>query len=276
MYNIELAVGQHMVTVAAFEPADAKIYGPLNWSLRPLQQPNDIHDHELLTSILSHVFFNMDTREVFAPDVSKMSGNIVLPADLTDKICLGQANLHRNRQRPADGIFLKDDEAFAMSAAGCPLILASAGSLFIAAHAGRDSLIDRGAIMNKPTRYNISVVDAIILEFEQRGASVDDIIMVMQFAIPADMFEHNANHPEYGEFNLALATFVEKHWQGGIVRKNGKTFLDLEKVFVEQAWQAGIQHVWAEHSLAEYPRLAHTRDGKGADRRNLIVVRRDS
>jgi hypothetical protein len=97
----------------------------------------------------------------------------------------------------------------------------------------------------------------------------------MLFAIPAEAFEHRFDNFHYGEYNQALDSFVSKQWEGCMTQGDNGMFLNLESVFVEQARQAGVQQVRAEHSLAEYPRLAHTRDGGDISRRNLIVVKRE-
>ena len=100
--------------------------------------------------------------------------------------------------------------------------------------------------------------------------------MIMLFAIPAETFEHRFDHPTYGEYNQALKMFVWDRWPGCLTGDETSMFLDLGKLFVEQARQAGVHGVSAMHSLAEFPRLAHTRDGSNPERRNLIIVRRDS
>ena len=99
--------------------------------------------------------------------------------------------------------------------------------------------------------------------------------MCMQFAIPAKWFEHTMDHPEHGAYNRALERFVGARWPDGIIRKNGSLFLDIEDIFLEQAREAGVRHAWSAHSLADFPDLAHTRDGRDPRRRNLFVVKRD-
>lgn len=276
MYQFTPPIGGQSVTVTAFEPDLIESYGLTGWSLKPIQRQEDIEQHEDLASRISHVLFSLEIKEAFAPNVAMFSGHIANQEDMTTKIFLNHAVLRRNQELPADGVFLEQKQGFVMSAAGCPIILASAGSYFIAAHAGRDSLIERNAVMGKkPRREHQSVVDAIVDKFWQRGVPKRDIVMVMMFSIPAKAFEHRFDHPSYGEYNRRLDAFVRTQWPGCMTDGDGSMFLSLERIFAEQAVQQGVSKVSAYYSLAEFPRLAHTRDGGARDRRNLIVVRRD-
>lgn len=268
------------ITARIFSPWDAVRRGLPNWSLKQLQHHEDVERNSFLTDVLTKVMSEMCVREVLAPHVSPASAEIINSDVLTDSINLGSIRMYRNKMVPADGVFLEPKQAFVMSVAGCPIILASADAgenngQLIVAHAGRDSLIDRGAIQGKPQREHVSVVHAIIDSFKKMGVSVRNITMVMMYAIPTNKFNHDADHPQYGEFNRALTTFVEKRWPDGILREDGHTFLSLENVFIGQASQAGIRYVWAANSLNKYPLLAHTRDGQNPIRRNLVVVRRN-
>lgn len=276
MKTLQLPVGKLDAIVTVFDPEDAAKQGIPNWSLKHLQRDRDKQHCHLLVKGISQKMRELGINDAFAPHVAAASGHIVNTADLTNRIRLKRSNLHRNPGLPADGVFLDTGNAFMMSSSGCPIIMASAGNEFIAAHAGRDSLIDRGAVMGTPIRRHISVVDTIVEKFERRGALPRDIVMVMLFAIPAEAFVHHENHPQYGPFNRALADFVGTHWHGGVFQKQKQIFLDLEKVFVEQALQQGVRQVWAAHSLLKYPSMSHTRDGKDTERRNLIIVKRTS
>ncbi len=274
MHTLNVSVGKARADIAIFDPEDARRYGVETWSLKSLQRQADTLDNALLADALSHNLYWLGIYKAFAPNVVSGSGCIAVPSDLEHRICLGRAVLNRKQEFPADGVFLERNQGFVMSSAGCPVILASAGGDFIAAHAGRDSLIDRGAVEGRPARKHVSVV-GVILEKLRRNAS-SDIAMTMLLSIPARKFEHSADHPQHGVYNRKLATFVERHWPDSILREEGRTFLDLQQMFLEQARQAGIRHARATHSLDMYPNLAHTRDGKGADRRNLVIVKRDA
>ncbi len=275
--TLRLPAGRITSLVSIFGPDDAAAYGLDSWSLKRLQQHGDISNNRLLVKALSQEFCNMGVTEAFAPNVTRASAKIIETRELLDQIWLDCARtIRRNQYVHADGIFLASDQAFVASAAGCGVIIAAAGNYLCVAHAGRDSLINRGAVVGKPTREHVSVVEAVIEQFRWREIEPGEIAMALLFSIPARTFEHDASHPVHGAYNRALADFVKTRWPDSIIREGGKTFLDLERVFLAQAIAAGVRKTWTQNSLAEHPDLAHTRDGKDANRRNLIVVKRES
>lgn len=275
MYTQTIPVGKTSLFVGAVGPKEAEERGiPRSWSLRQMQQQKDVAEHFRLAKALQSVFRKMDVHRAFAPHVAPASARIVENAILEDKIRLGDAYLYRNNSVPADGVSLNPDETFVMSAAGCPVIIATDDDHVIVAHAGRDSLIDRGAIVCAPSREHFSVVDTIVASFAERGTPIGAIKMCMLFAIPAKTFEHRLDHPEYHEYNYALSVFIKARWPSCALWENGNVFPDLEKLFVEQAREKGLCNVWAINSLALFPDLAHTHDGQDPSRRNLILVKR--
>ncbi len=275
MYHKEVPIGQQEAILTVFEPDEAPRYGLTDWSLAPLQTQGDVQERYAHAKGISAALRSVGIREAFAPHVAAASAVIIDPAELVRRIRLGSVSLYRNPDKPADGVPLNPGEAFVASAAGCPIIMASADAYMVVAHAGRDSLIDRGEVTSgKPSRPHSSVVDAIVAEFKKRGITPYEIAMCMHFAIPAESFEHRFSHPRYGEFNRELEKFINRRWPKCTVSGDNSMFLNLEFVFEEQAKQAGVWMVGAMNSLAEFPEFAHTRDGKDPGRRNLIIVKR--
>lgn len=272
-----LSIGRSSAAISVSGPDDAKDHGLDNWSLKPLQKQWDVRGNRALAVNIARELGAIGAAEAFAPHVAPASAQIAQAADLTDHIVLRQGVvLHRNQSLPADGLFLRPEQTFVMSGAGCSIILAAGGDHLIVAHAARDSLIDRGAVEGTPTRKHVSIVNNIVEELRKRGVPLDAIRMAMLFAIPAKDFEHDGQHPTYGAYNRALFDFVNTRWPGGILQTEGKTCLDLEQIFIEQVRREGIRTAWAESSLSSFPELAHTRDGKGTERRNLLVVKREA
>jgi hypothetical protein len=273
----DVPVGRLNATVAALTPRDAEMQNIATWSLKHFQTQEDVPKQPRLAKALTHLMYCLGVHTAYAPNVVPASARIVDIGDLDVCINSGtELQLYRRQGLPADGVFLEPNEAFVMSGAGCPIIIATADNSFIVAHASRDSLIDRGAVTGNPTRNCISVVESVVNAFTEKGVPVSDISMCMLFAIPRDVFEHREDHPQYGEFNRALGMFIDSRWPGCVVRRNGSLFPDIGSVFVEQARQQEVRCAWAMHSLAEHPDLAHTRDGKGSDRRNLVIVKRNA
>lgn len=265
--------GRIKVTASTSCPNEAKKKGVHSWSLKHIQTQRDADTP--IGAGLNVALRKMGVHKAYAPNVARASARIVAPHELKERIVLKDTILYRG-SIPADGILLGKGRAFVMSGAGCPVIVASDGYDTIVAHAGRDSLVDRGAVMGKPTRRHISVVNAILDALMERGAALDAVQMCMLFSIPAARFEHDFNHVAHGEYNHKLAKFINDRWHNGtIICHRGGMFLDLEVLFEEQAYQAGVTNTLCMYSLSELPHLAHTRDGKGSDRRNLIIIKRD-
>ncbi len=266
-------VGKLTATVNVWSPDDALH----NWSLRPLQTQDDAFKHSTLANGLRAALGSIGVKTAYAPSVATMSAVVALSEEVRkNRIRLGEAELYRNPDLPADGVFLQPNEAFVMSGAGCPFIIATAGEYMIVAHAGGKSLVERDAVLGRPSRQHVSVVYALIEELLKVGEPLNEIVLCMMFCIPTELFDHHPLHPEHGVYNQKLAKMVDTLWNGSTFRKDGNVFLDLESVFVKQAREMGVHRAWATHSLREFPTLAHTRDGKDSSRRNLFIVKRNA
>lgn len=277
MYRSTMSIGRLDVSIGVLGPYEAQERGLPSWSLAVMQKQQDLQEHYQLAMGIHVALRGMEAKRAYAPNVAVASARIISPSELKTRIRLSSIDLYRNKDMPADGTFLDRNEAFVMSAAGCPVIIATAGDRLIVAHAGRDSLVDRRAVMGAtPCREHLSVVHAIIEAFAKKGLAPETVKMCMQFAIPADVFEHRFDHPRYGTFNRALKKFVDKRWSGCTTEENGRMFLNLEFLFEEQAKQAGVRNVWAMNSLAVFPLLAHTHDGRDPQARNLFLVKREN
>ena len=266
------------ISIGTFGPKEAKPYGLIGgWSLKSMQTPEDSYKQYGLTIGLRRALQSMEIRRAYAPNVASSSAVVVNASTLNTRIKLGgRVCLYRKKQVPADAVFLRPNEAFVMSAAGCPVIIATSGEYMLVAHAGRDSLIERSAVLGAPAREHPSIVNAIIEAFSKKGVAVNQISMSMHLAIPPAAFEHRFDHPYYGAYNRALAQYVDDRWAGCTVHKDNSMFLDIESVFIEQARQAGLRYVWATLPLDTCPDLVHTRTGENPHQRNLIVVKNDT
>lgn len=265
------------VSIKVFGPVQAQEYGLTSgWSLAKLQSMHDVPSSRLLMQILSKELLGFGVKKAFAPHVAALSGAIVSSDRLRDEIRFRSEKvaLYRNANLPADGVPLQLKEAFVMSGAGCPLILASNGSRVIVAHAGRDSLVDRASIRGTFGRQYISVVDAIVDNFKAFGELPQNIAMTMLFSIPPEEFEHSPQHPEYGEYNSRLIKFIDARWPGCFIDGHDTFYLDLQQLFIAQAMNHGIKYVSAQCSLSQFPRLARKASDLG--NRNLFIVKRET
>lgn len=264
------------ISIMALGPKEANQYGLSDWSLKSMQTQEDSYRQHGLAIGLRRVLQSMRVRRAYAPNVVMASAVVVNARVLDTRIKLGgDVCLYRKKQVPADAVFVPSGRAFVASGAGCPFIVATADEHMIVAHAGRDSLIERSAVLGTPAREHPSIVNAIIEAFDKKGFPANRISMSMYLAIPASVFEHRFDHPFCGEYNRALARFVDDRWPGCTVHRKDSMFLDLESVFIEQARAAGLRHAWATLSLDTCPGLVHTRGGENRQR-NLIVIKNDT
>lgn len=250
-----------------------------NWSLKDLQLPADVGFNKPLIGAISDVFTKLNITHAWAPSVASANAMIIDHKDLMYGISLkGNKILYRNPNVPADGIFLEHGEAFVMSSAGCPLIVATAGNEMIAAHAGIHSLMDKSMYTNQAPRRHKSVVFAII---EAMLRSVDnlelkDIKMWVLFSIPASVFTYHFGSSQYGKRNRLFIDVIKEEYPECVIEKqhNNCAQIDLETLIMMQATQKGVTNVFISDSLSEHPGLTHTRKGTDYKKRNLIVVRR--
>ncbi len=270
MYLIRTSVGKKRVSIGAWWPNESFEKG---WSLAPVQEQKDIEDYPLLAMGLRDNLRGMGVHRCYATNVAEFSGNVLInPNDLRKEIDLGKNILmYRDRSIKADGIRIPRGRALIASGRGCPFIVATSDEYMFVAHAGRDSMIDRGVIDGKPTRGNISVVESLIEAFLELGVPAEEITMRMEFSIPATVFEHRFNGPD-GEHNHKLWEFIQEQWPTAAVQRNGGILLDLEELFERQAREAGVTDARAENSLPELPNLVHSRN---STKSNLFVFKND-
>ena len=201
MQKHKISVNGFSLTARTAGPEDARSLGIESWSLKTLGIPQKFSEEEFASPFITglrEAFRSVGAHRAFAPHVAPASARIVDSCVLTERIYLGGGvSIRRNNAVPADGIILERGRAFAMSGAGCPVIVASDGYNVIVAHAGRDSLVDRGAVEGKPTREHLSVVNAIVGTFVDRGSIANGIEMCMLFSIPSGMFKHSFDHEVY-------------------------------------------------------------------------------
>lgn len=246
--------------------------------LHEIERQDDVRRKKALTAALCDVFCEISANEAYAPFVKPGCTEIIDARVLRTRIHL-DSERHLHRGSIAGGMFLNENETFITSALNldCSIIIAVAGQHMIVAYAGCNSLVNAQRVLGKTTLQPISIVDSIIESFEKHEVSRDEIEMRMLFG--NSRFPIPFKHPHYGEYNEALAKFVESRWPG-VFGENGTQFINLESVFRKQTEENGIQNqkVSATDSLEEHPILERNKkedNGKESkDKSNLIVVKR--
>lgn len=183
----------------------------------------------------------------------------------------------------ADGLSgLTQHSGYAMSAADCALIVAKNGNFIVAAHAGRNSIIDMEAMKGCKPRKNESVVHAIRDAIEQRGLVFRDTEFWVGFSLsPGPHFAHtfddarnthNRNMVEYIARHYGISCF-KNDMQGGTLG-----WLDTKELIRRQLITFGAQEgrieldsvcTFSDTKDDEYIWYSNVRSGEN---RNLIAV----
>lgn len=267
--------------VSALGPDEAPSYerNLSDWTLKDLQLPEDVESHRPLANAISRVFMKLSITRAWAPSVASANAVIIDSKNLINGIFLkGHRVLYRNPYAPADGTFLARGEVFVMNAAGCPLIVATAGKEMIVAHAGIHSLTDKAMYTDKAPRRHRSVVDAIIEALLRCVDNLDpkDIKMWVLFSIPTQSFVYHFGNSQYGKRNRQFIDILKRDYPICIFEKRKRHYarIDLETLIMTQANKKGVKKVFISDSLSKHPELTHTRKGTDHRKRNLVVVQR--
>ncbi|HEC93815.1 MAG TPA: hypothetical protein ENI56_00340 [Candidatus Kaiserbacteria bacterium] len=267
-------------SLAVLSPHEANKRGLASWALMRLCAPSDIFAEKDLVRAIAGVLETFSIKKAYAPGVASASAEIIstrergwVPIGFP-----GRPVILRNPTYPADGVILSPGEGCIMSTAGCPVIVSTGGDMMIVAHAGRDSLIERVKIENGySSRTHLSVIGAIVKTFWRLGVVTNKIHMHVFLTIPSHLFTHSFDHPIYGRYNRRLYELVRDRWMSAIAGKDNLGFcLSLNNLIVAQARDVGVGSIVVSDSISEHPELAHTRDGKNKNRRNLVVVKASS
>ena len=191
-----------------------------DWSITPLtdearQVGGTMPDcYDLVAAQL----YEADVHTAYAPRPSMFNAEIVDHGELKtfhqpnfdthveDELFPWRRSVGIFRGVDADGCDIPSGCAFWLSSADCSCIVARAKSGFtIAAHAGRDSLVDRKCLeTDTPSRRHASVVDAIMARFKENGDLTADLKFFLTCGIRADAFRHRSDHPRFGQSNRKL------------------------------------------------------------------------
>lgn len=157
---------------------------------------------------------------LLAPKPSTFNAKICLPEDLNTTFDTGNG-VRIMRGVDADGVIVPEGQAFYLASADCVTIVATdpKSGMTIAAHGGRDCLIDRKRVNGEGlSREHDSVVDAIVAQFKNAGINAKHLKIFMTCGIGPKEFEHNFFDPKYGAGNIKMCLDLIAKW--------GKTVLD--------------------------------------------------
>jgi hypothetical protein len=253
-----------------------------SWSLAGLYSQADAENNKLLCNHLADIMAEYDLKHAYAPSVAASSAAVVESRELSTLIKLqNDISIYRNKYVPSDGISLKWGENFMMSGGGCPVIVLTGlnkkGEMIcIAAHASRESLIDRKFLLGEEPRTNESVVYALAKNAYLQGCLLSKTTLRIFFQIRSDGFAHELDHETHGEYNKKLVEYVSSHDPQACVIRENVAYLDIKKLITAQAKRAGIGTVEGTHELPYEDVFPHTRHPMRTlrDKRSLVIVER--
>jgi hypothetical protein len=251
--------------------------GPGNeWSLAPLQQPQDVEANPVLSHKIRSAMRNLGADRIYAPSPVKFNGEIVLNEHLNKILDLGhKVLLFRNKDVPADGTFLRSSrDAGIFSAGGCGVIVATLGEHMIFAHAGRECVIDRGRVITgTASRYMESVTDYVVralLEVAGDFVEIRNLYAWMLYSIRPEDFLHPYDDEKHGEYNLRVGQYIVKNFGAGVRFTDKGAELDIPAIVKSQFQQHGVpeENISLKHAYIS-DELPTTRSGGG---RYLVSV----
>lgn len=230
--------------------------------------------------------------DFYAPSPTQMNAKVVSPFDLIhspeakvwegNRTVTPQGNFRLHRGLFADGLTgLTPWIGYAMSAADCALIVVRSEDIIIAAHAGRESILDMKRLKGEPPREKESVVDTIC-EKVLSANQVRNAEVWVGFSIsPGRHFEHVVGNPAF-PVNDVLVKYVTDRYGKICFKDDGQDglrgWLDTKELIRQQFLRAGVDE--KNITLDTMCTYSDTKDGehmwysnkRSGSYRNLIAV----
>lgn len=258
-----------------------------NFSFKGIDGSKDVHTtHAPIFAALSSI---SSTSNYFAPSPVHMNAEVVTPDDF--KYSRGHKqwalpfseNAYLHRGVCADGLSeLSPSQGFVMSAADCALVVVRCDEITIAAHAGRDSVIDMLSMKGEARGERKSVVENICEIVSSEDGDLQKLKVWIGFSISAGPhFGHAVNSTAYPH-NKKLVEYISKKYGAECFKDDGQGgalgWLDLKKLIRRQFIQCEVKEQHIE--LDSVCTCCDTREGKqiwysnvrNGVERNLIAV----
>jgi copper oxidase (laccase) domain-containing protein len=247
-----------------------------DWTLGSLYSQQQVRENRPFANKLAAALYSIGVKRAYAPTPIQFNARIIKPGNLQQMLVLGEKlYMLRNEASPADGTLLYNKgDAVAVSAAGCGWIVVSNGDVIIAAHAGRESLLDRKCVLTRGKERDraTGVVENAIAALE---CSPTDIhVWPMNFIKP-EHFYHRRDDAKYGDYNTAARDYLPKKYsaRGAVTDQHG-VYINLPGIAFEQAFRCGVPedniHLVHQYLSDELP---HTRKDGGKGRYLAAIVR---
>lgn len=188
--------------------------GPeFNWTLRGMDEstnPKKTHGH-----IFQALIGIPSLHNIYAPSPVTFNSAILPPERFRhpEKRVISFNGKHLYRGLEADGVSdLRINDGYVMSASDCALLVVMHRKKVWAAHAGRNSLLDRRYIdVGIQSKLHHSVVDAIMEEIPEKSRSETKVFIGFTIS-KGSHFEYPIDHPTYGESNDNMLKWIAKEF----------------------------------------------------------------
>lgn len=227
-------------------------------------------------------------RNIYAPRVADFNARICRATDLRKEIPLHLTDTKLWRGDNADGTMLENPgDAFWASSADCPTVITRdpKSGLVIAAHAGRNSLIDQVQVAEKkPYRAYQSVVDAIVACHSQ--IALKNLRVFITCGISSTHFTHPYDNAQWGEHNKKMCAYILTRWGKDCLPGKRTGEEELGRIALSEIIrsQCGIYDIpqenigmdgidtYGDTDVFDFHFWSHRR-GDGAKRNGVLVVR---
>lgn len=146
----------------------------------------------------------------------------------------------------ADGLLLRKGSSAGFLTADCPtlVVMDVKKELLLAAHAGRDSLLDRGQIYSgEPTRENFSVIEGVMKVLRKYKVRAEDLFVGVYCGIGWQHFAHSFSKKGYKKKNRQLFSYLRKVYGPQCFKQVNQHALgiDLFEIIVAQLEAYGVK-----------------------------------
>lgn len=206
--------------------------------------PNDFGpqgNSAIITETLKFYAGINGVKNIFAPSCKKFNAEIIHTEKLRHKTRLrGGQMFHRGYF--ADGVILTaKGDAFFISSADCPTIVAIGKNIAIIAHAGLGCLIDKDKIYNnKPSRKHESVVDSVMEKFIKTRENIDEIQIFITCGIKGANYSYPSYHPQYGNKNKILINYLLRKYSYSLLGDYSNGLISLDNLIKNQFVLYGV------------------------------------
>jgi len=241
------------------------------------KQAGDLDEYEI--SAIAH---RLEVNTVLWPETHTFNAKICEPTELGQRKKIGRVTIRRGCL--ADGVVIPLGQAACLRSADCPTIVARHDftTEVIAAHAGRESLIDEGRWkFAHPSRKDESIVDAVCRRLIRVGKRTRDIEIFSCCGVGANHFRHpTALGREHSLHNFLRNRYIVANYGSDCFLGNDTDdgALDLHRLIARQCESYRLPpdniHHDAIDTARDREKFFSRRGGDPTGHNTILVIRR--